>query len=144
MKTTLKYFLLLTVIVGIYTGCKRDDDYFASKPSGFISNFDIKKLFKESDMSLNADALGGATMIRGIVISDFRSGNSPAGMLVVQNSRISGGVAIDSLRGMSFNIGTAASGFIPGDSIHVKVEGGVIEDGKWNFANHRFISFSYH
>ncbi len=127
MKQTLKYFLVLTIIVGIYTGCKRDDDYFASKPSGFISNFDIKKLFKESDLSLNADALGGATMIRGIVISDFRSGNSPAGLLVVQNSRISGGVAIDSLRGMSFNIGAAASGFVPGDSVHVKVEGGVLK-----------------
>ncbi len=127
MKTTLKYFLVLTVIVGIYTGCKRDDDYFASRPSGFISNFDIKRLFKESDMSLNADALGGATMIRGIVISDFRSGNSPAGLLVVQNSRISGGVAIDSLRGMSFNIGATASNFIPGDSVHVKVEGGVLK-----------------
>ncbi|MES2651123.1 MAG: DUF5689 domain-containing protein [Bacteroidota bacterium] len=127
MKTTLKYFLVLTVIVGIYTGCKRDDDYFASRPSGFISNFDIKRLFKESDLSLNADALGGATMIRGIVISDFRSGNSPAGLLVVQNSRISGGVAIDSLRGMSFNIGATASDFIPGDSIHVKVEGGVLK-----------------
>lgn len=127
MKTTLKYFLILTAIVGIYTGCKRDDDYFASRPSGFISNFDLKRLFKESDFSLNADALGGATMIRGIVISDFRSGNSPAGLLVVQNSRISGGVAIDSLRGMSFSIGATASNFVPGDSVHVKVEGGVLK-----------------
>ncbi|HTM97708.1 MAG TPA: DUF5689 domain-containing protein [Pedobacter sp.] len=127
MKTTLKYFLVLAAIVGIYTGCKRDDDYFASKPSGFISNFDLKRLFKETDLSLNADALGGATMIRGIVISDFRSGNSPAGLLVMQNSRISGGVAIDSLRGMSFNIGADASKFVPGDSIHVQVTGGVLK-----------------
>jgi len=127
MKKTLNYFLVLTIIVGIYTGCKRDDDYFASKPSGFISNFDLKKLFKESDLSLNANALGGATMIRGIVISDFRSSNSPAGLLVVQNSRISGGPAIDSLRGISFNIGASASEFVPGDSVHVKVEGGVLK-----------------
>ncbi|RYG21822.1 MAG: hypothetical protein EOO07_01620 [Chitinophagaceae bacterium] len=127
MKTTIKYFLILTVIVGIYTGCKRDDDYFAARPSGFISNFDLKRLYKESDLSLNADALGGATMIRGIVISDFSSKNSPAGLLVMQNSRISGGVAIDSLRGMSFDIGAAASTFVPGDSIHVKVEGGVLK-----------------
>ncbi|RZK43977.1 MAG: hypothetical protein EOO90_01590 [Pedobacter sp.] len=127
MKNTLKYFLVLTIIVGIYTGCKRDDDYFTSKPSGFISNFDLKRLFKESDLSLSPNALGGATMIRGIVISDFRSGNSPAGLLVMQNSRISGGIAIDSLRGMSFNIGAEASSFVPGDSIHVKVEGGVLK-----------------
>jgi hypothetical protein len=127
MRATLKYFLILTAIVGVFSGCKRDDDYFASKPSGFISNFDLKKLFKEADLALKADAIGGATMIRGIVISDFRSGNSPAGLLVMQNSRISGGVAIDSLRGMAFNIGTGAADFIPGDSIHVKIDGGVLK-----------------
>lgn len=127
MKKTLKYFLLLTVIVGIYTGCKRDDDYFVSTPSGFISNFDLKRLYKETDLSLKPEAIGGATTIRGIVISDFRSGNSPAGLLIVQNSRISGGVAIDSLRGMSFDIGATASNFIPGDSVHIKVEGGVLK-----------------
>lgn len=127
MKKTLKYFLLLTVIVGIYTGCKRDDDYFAGAPSGFISNFDLKRLFKEADLALNPTALAGATMIRGIVISDFRANNSPAGLLVLQNSRISGGVAIDSLRGMSFNIGANAADYVPGDSVHIKVEGGILK-----------------
>jgi len=126
MKTTLKYFLVLTILVGIYTGCKRDDDYFKISASGFISNFDLKRLFKESDLSLNADALGGATMVRGVVISDFRSGNSPVGLLVVQNTRPAG-LAIDSLRGMSFNIGAAASEFVPGDSVHIKVEGGILK-----------------
>ena len=126
MKKTLKYFFLLTIIVGIYTGCKRDDDYFVTKTSGFISNFDLKRLYKENDMALNAEALGGATMIRGVVISDFRSGNSRAGLLTLQNSRIAGN-AIDSLRGMSFNIGAEAANFVPGDSVHIKVEGAVLK-----------------
>ncbi|MBB2144766.1 hypothetical protein GM921_04680 [Pedobacter sp. LMG 31464] len=126
MKQTFKYFLVLAVIASIYTSCKRDDDYFAAKISGFISNFDLKRLYKETDLSLNAQALGGATMIRGIVISDFRSGNSPTGLLVLQNSRISG-TAIDSLRGMSFNIGAGASDFVPGDSVHIKIDGGVLK-----------------
>lgn len=126
MKKTLKYFFLLTAIVGIYTGCKRDDDYFVSRPSGFISNFDLKRLYKGTDLSLNTEVLGGATMIRGVVISDFRSGNSPAGLLTLQNSRIAGN-AVDSLRGMSFNIGADASNYIPGDSVHIKVEGAVLK-----------------
>ena len=38
MKKTLKYMLLLTTVVGIMAGCKRDDDYIKSTPSNFIAN----------------------------------------------------------------------------------------------------------
>ncbi|RZK59317.1 MAG: hypothetical protein EOO91_05515 [Pedobacter sp.] len=127
MKTTFKYFLILTVIVGIYSGCKRDDDYFNVTTSGFISNFDLKRIYKGQDLVLNPEAIAGATGIKGIVISDYRSGNAPAGMLVVQNSRFNGGPTIDSLRGMSFNIGTTASSFIPGDSVHIALAGGTLK-----------------
>jgi hypothetical protein len=126
MKKTFKYILLLTAIVGIWTGCKRDDDYINSTPSSFISNFDLKKLYKNADLQLTAELLGGATSIKGVVISDFRSGNSPAGLLIMQNSRMAGN-GIDSLRGMAFNIGVDASKYIPGDSIHVKVDGAVLK-----------------
>lgn len=126
MKKTLKYFLLLTSIVGIFTGCKRDTDYIKSTPSDFISNFDLKKLYKESDLTLNATLLGGATSIKGVIISDFRSGNSPAGLLIMQNSRMAGN-GIDSLRGMAFNIGPDASKYLPGDSVHIKVDGGILK-----------------
>ena len=44
MKKTLKYMLLLTTVVGIMAGCKRDDDYIKSTPSNFIANFDLRKL----------------------------------------------------------------------------------------------------
>ncbi len=126
MKKTLKYILLLTSIVGIWTGCKRDDDYVKSTPSDFISNFDLKKLYKESDLALNSTLLGGATSIKGVVISDFRSGNSPAGLLIMQNSRMAGN-GIDSLRGMAFNIGSDASKYLPGDSVHIKVDGATLK-----------------
>jgi hypothetical protein len=126
MKKTLKYFLVLAALVGIYTGCKRDEDYhFEYNTSGFITNFDLKKLFKESELSLNTEALSGAYMVKGIVISDFRSGNSSAGLLILQNSRPAGS-GIDSLRGMSFNIGASAANFVPGDSVHIKLEGGTL------------------
>ncbi len=123
---TFKYILLLTVIVGIWTGCKRENDYIKVSPSAFISNFDLKKLYKEADLTLNTELLSGASFIKGVVISDFRSGNSPAGLLILQNSRITGS-GIDSLRGMAFNLGSDASKYIPGDSVHIKVDGAVLK-----------------
>jgi hypothetical protein len=127
MKKTLKYFLVLTALVGIFTGCKRDDDYhFSYSTSGFITNFDLKRLFKESDLNLNSEVLSGASMVKGIVISDFRSNNSPQGLLVIQNSR-QAGTGIDSLRGMSFNVGASAATFVPGDSVHINLDGGVLK-----------------
>lgn len=128
MKTTLKYLYILTAIVGIFSGCKQEDDYhFNFTPAGFISNYDLKRLYKDTDVALNAEALKGATTVVGVVISDFRSGNSPAGLLIMQNSRITNGPSIDSLRGMAFNIGADASKYIPGDSIQVKINGGTLK-----------------
>jgi hypothetical protein len=126
MKINFKYILLLAVVVGIWTGCKRDSDYIKVSASAFISNFDLKKIYKETDLTLNADLLSGATFIKGVVISDFRSGNSPAGLLILQNSRITGS-GIDSLRGMAFNIGSDAAKYVPGDSVHIKVDGAVLK-----------------
>ncbi|WP_316799379.1 DUF5689 domain-containing protein [Pedobacter frigidisoli] len=126
MKNTFKYFLALGLIIGFYTSCKRESDYpYKFSESGFISNFDLRRYYKGSDLPLNADAIGGATSIRGVVVSDFRSGNSVTGLIALQNSRINGNA--DSLRGISFNLGTAASNFIPGDSLHIKLEGGILK-----------------
>jgi len=126
MKNKLKYFLLLAVVVITYTSCKKENDYrYKFSESGFISNFDLRRFYKGSDLSLNPDAIGGATSIRGVVVSDFRSGNSLAGLIALQNSRING--TADSLRGISFNIGAAASNYIPGDSLHIKLDGGVLK-----------------
>jgi len=126
MKNKLKYFFLLAILVVVYASCKRDDDYkYKFSESGFISNFDLRRYYKGSDLSLNPDAIGGATSIRGVVVSDFRSGNSVTGLIALQNSRING--TADSLRGISFNLGTAAANFIPGDSLHIKLDGGVLK-----------------
>ncbi|KQB98610.1 DUF5689 domain-containing protein [Pedobacter sp. Hv1] len=126
MKKKLKYILILTAVVGIWMGCKRDSDFIVGKPSSYISNFDLKKLYKNIDLPLNAKQMGGATAVKGVVISDFRSGNSPAGLLIIQNSRMAGS-GIDSLRGMALNIGPEAAKYIPGDSVHVTIEGAVLK-----------------
>lgn len=126
MKKTFKYIYVLAVCAGVLAGCKRDSDYILSKPSNFISNFDLKKLYKGTDVTLNSELMAGATSIKGVVISDFRTGNSPAGLLIMQNSRMAGN-GIDSLRGMAFNIGADAAKYVPGDSIHIKVDGSVLK-----------------
>lgn len=126
MKKILKYTLLLTVVLAIFAGCKRDDDYIPGVPSPYISNFDLKKLYKNTDLNLNAELLGGASFVKGVVISDFSAGNSPSGLLILQNTRMTGGV-IDSLRGMAIEIGAEAAKYIPGDSVHVKIDGAVLK-----------------
>ena len=127
MKKTFKYIGLVVVTVSAMLSCKRDSDYVAGSVSPFISNFDLKKAFKETDLTLTAELMKGATSVKGVVVSDFSAGNSPVGLLVVQNSRLVGGANIDSVRGMAINIGNDAAKFALGDSVHVKVEGGVLK-----------------
>lgn len=126
MKRTLKYIGILAAAVSMVLGCKKDSDYVAGTISPFISNFDLKKSYKGTDLTLSPEVMKGASSIKGVVISDFTSGNTPAGLLIIQNSRIVGN-GIDSIRGMAFNIGADAAKYTTGDSVHVKVEGGVLK-----------------
>lgn len=128
MKNTLKYikaFALLAVI--LFAGCdKKEDEFVLGTVSPFISNFDLKKSFKETDLVLTPAIMKGATSIKGVVISDFAAGNTPKNFLVVQNSRIVGN-GIDSIRGLAINIGADAVKYVVGDSVHIKVEGGTMK-----------------
>ncbi|MCJ0743180.1 DUF5689 domain-containing protein [Pedobacter montanisoli] len=127
MKKTLKYLCLLAIITSVMmSACKRDADYIKGTPSPFISNFDLKKQYKEADLLLNTDIMLGANSIKGVVISDYSSGNAPNGLLVIQNSRMVGS-GIDSVRGMAVNIGADAVKYAIGDSVHIKVEGGTLK-----------------
>lgn len=123
MKKTIFYIGALLLLCGTWFGCKRDTDYIGVTVSPFISNFDLRRLFKNTDLELNTSILGGANSIKGLVISDPSSGNVPSGLLILQNSRISGN-GIDSLRGIAVNIGaTEAAKYVPGDSVHIKIDG---------------------
>lgn len=121
-----KYILLLVTSASILAACKRDSDYIKSNASPFISNFDLRKLYKGTDVALNTDLMRGANSLRGQVISDHSGNNLPAGLLIVQNTRRVGN-GIDSLRGMAINIGADAAKYVPGDSVHINIEGGVIK-----------------
>ncbi|MGF1922627.1 MAG: DUF5689 domain-containing protein [Bacteroidia bacterium] len=126
MKKILINGFIAIAFAAIWMGCKRDSDYVNATPSPFIANFDLRKLYTGKDVTLTDDNMRGASTVRGLVISDHSGGNLPVGLLILQNSRTAGN-GIDSLRGMSINIGADASKYVPGDSVHVKIEGGVLK-----------------
>jgi len=126
MKRILINSFIAIAFVAILMGCKRDSDYVMATPSAFISNFDLRKLYTGKDVTLTTANMRAATTVRGLVISDHSGNNLPAGLLILQNSRTAGN-GIDSLRGMSINIGPDAAKYVPGDSVHVKIDGGILK-----------------
>lgn len=114
---------LLSVIIACN---KQDHDFVVSTPSPYISNLDLRKLYRGSDVTLNKTLTREATIVAGQVTSDHSGKNLPEGLLFIQNSRMVS-ATIDSLRGIAINIGTAAANYVPGDSVHIKLEGGVIK-----------------
>lgn len=125
MKKTIFSYLILIIGVCALWGCKHDPHYDGGEVSSFISNFDLRKMYKGTAITLNSTNMKGATFIRGIVVSDHSGGNMPAGLLVVQNIRPVGN--LDSLRGMSIAIGADAANYVPGDSVHIRIEGGLLQ-----------------
>lgn len=117
---------MVAIVATTILSCKKDGDYISGTISPFISNFDLKKSYKGTDLMLTSEVMEGASSIKGVVISDFSSGNTPAGLVILQNSRIVGN-GIDSVRGIAFNIGADAAKFATGDSLHIKVEGGILK-----------------
>lgn len=112
--------------IAFMTGCKRESDYIGGAPSPYIANFDLRKIYQGKDVTLTLENMRSAYMVRGQVVSDHSGNNMPAGLLVIQNLRASGN-GIDSLRGISINIGADAAKYVPGDSVTVKIEGGVLK-----------------
>ncbi|RYF22366.1 MAG: hypothetical protein EOO42_08930 [Flavobacteriales bacterium] len=125
-KTLIKHLLLVAVFAATFAACKQDSGFLVSTPSPFISNLDIRKLYKGSDVTLTKQVTREAIMIKGQVTSDHSGNNLPAGLLFVQNLRMAGN-GIDSLRGMAINIGSAAADYVPGDSVHIRIEGGILK-----------------
>jgi hypothetical protein len=121
-----KHLLIMGALVVVLAACKRDGDYMVVTPSPFISNFDLKKLHKGADVTLTKELTREATSVQGQVTSDHSDHNLPEGLLFIQNLRPVSS-AIDSLRGIAINIGAAAANYVPGDSVQIKIEGGVLK-----------------
>ena len=117
MKKLLIYTLFLTSLLG----CKKDN-YPGSTISPYIAIYDVRSLYKGSDVTLTTGNLGGSGMITGIVVSDHSGGNLPAGLLVLQDGR-----RLSQIRGISVPLGDDAAKYVPGDSVTIKVEGAVLK-----------------
>jgi len=112
------FFLLSLAFIG---GCKKGN-YPGAVVSPYISIFDIKDLYKGEEVTLTTANMFGSNKIAAMVVSDHSGGNLPAGLLVVQESR-----RLSQLRGITFSIGADAAKYVPGDSVVINVEGGVLK-----------------
>jgi len=116
----MKQVIVYSLLVGLLIGCKKDN-YPGSTISPYIAIFDIRQLYKGSDVRLTKENMGGSTTLTAMVVSDHSGGNLPAGLLIVQEAR-----RLSTLRGISIPIGDDAAKYLPGDSVMIKVEGGVL------------------
>jgi hypothetical protein len=122
MKKILFYTLLLFTVTLMWAGCKEDGNYPGGKISPYIPLFDLRNLYKGTDLTLSEDNMFGSAKIAGIVVSDHTEGNMPAGLLIIQDKR-----RLQQLRGITIPIGADASKYISGDSVVVTVAGGVLK-----------------
>jgi len=121
MKTQFKLFTFLLILITCMGSCKKDS-YPGARPSPYIAIFDIRNLFKGQPVTLTQSVMDGATQLTGVTISDPKGGNLPAGLIMVQDSR-----RLNKLRGIAIDLGEAASGYRPGDSVIVDITGGTLE-----------------
>jgi hypothetical protein len=121
MKHSILYsFLLLSLV--LMMGCEKDGNYPGGKISPYVALFDVRNLYKGSDVTLTVENMFGSSKITGMVVSDHTEGNLPAGLVVIQERR-----RLGELRGISISLGAAAANYVPGDSIIVEVAGAVLK-----------------
>lgn len=115
-----KIFYLLLSVFAVFSACKKND-YAAGVLSPITSLEDVRNLYKGSDVTITPDLLNSAHQVVGVVISDFSEGNSPEGILVIQNNRNK------RIRGIAISIGSAAANYLPGDSLKVNLDGSILK-----------------
>lgn len=119
-KIIINSFIILFLAV-IAAGCKKQN-YPGGEVSAYLPIFDLRGLFKGADLPLSPEVLYGSTSIAGVVISDHSGKNLPAGLLFVQDKR-----RLNKLRGIAIPIGADAANYVPGDSLIIKIDGGVLK-----------------
>ena len=120
MKKILFYSIVL-ISAGIIWSCKKDGNYPGGNVSPYMSLFDIRNIYKGSDVTLTSENMFGATKISAVVISDHSGNNLPPELLIVQDRR-----RLGQLRGIAIPLTAAeAATYIPGDSVIINVEGAI-------------------
>lgn len=118
-KILFKLYLMLSVIL-LLASCKPEVKE-TGMPSPLISIEDIRLKYNGSGIQLKREDMLGATHICGVVVSDPLNGNAPEGLVIVQNYKRK------RLRGIALQLGDAANHYYVGDSVVVKIEGGMLD-----------------
>lgn len=124
MKKLLLYSSTAFLSVLFFFGCRKSGtygNYPGGEAYGVIPILDVRPLYKEQDVILTKENLNGAYKLAAVVISDHKEGNLPEGLLIVQDSR-----RLNLLRGISINLGSAASSYHPGDSVMIDITGSTL------------------
>ncbi len=121
MKKTFLNILSLVCAAGLWNACDTYKNYPGGDASPYISIYDVRQLHKGSDITLTRENMEGSGKLAAMVVSDHSGGNLPEGMLVVQDNR-----RLNLLRGISIPLGSAAAGYVTGDSVLIHVEGAVL------------------
>jgi hypothetical protein len=103
-------------------GCKKTGNYPGGTVSPYISIYDVRDSYKGKDVTLTSETLFGSSKITGVVVSDHSGNNLPSGLLVMQDRR-----RLNELRGISIALGADAAQYVPGDSLIVNIEGGILK-----------------
>jgi hypothetical protein len=120
-KLMLNVALLISTIM-MLAGCDKTGNFPGADVSPYIGIYDLRSFYKGADYALTQESMLGATGITGVVVSDHSGKNLPAGLLMVQDK-----LRLNELRGITINIGPGAENFVPGDSVIVKLVGGVMK-----------------
>lgn len=120
MKRPIIYILFLSFCIAVAACVK--DSFPGAEVSPYISIFDLRDIYKGSDVTLTTKNMGGSDSITGVVVSDHSGDNLPDGLLMLQDSR-----RLGKTRGIAVDIGTDADDYTLGDSVVINVKGGLLK-----------------
>ncbi|MBZ4189264.1 DUF5689 domain-containing protein [Niabella beijingensis] len=122
MKYIFNLFLVLSVGITINSCTKNTyENYPGGVPYEVVSVLDVRPLYKGQDITITKESVYGATNLAAVVVSDHTAGNIPEGLLIVQDSR-----RLNTIRGISIDMGAAAANYHPGDSLMIDIIGSTL------------------
>lgn len=119
-----KLLLNITCLIAVLTylsSCEKTGNFPGATTNPYIALYDLRSFYKEGDLTLNKQSMLGAVGITGVVVSDHRGKNITPGLLMVQDRW-----RLNELRGMTIDLGADAGKYIPGDSVLINLEGGIM------------------
>lgn len=120
MKRILLFFSAIILLLPALNSCK-ENNLQDGTLSPYISIYDVRKLFKGEEVSLNTINMKGANLVRGLVISDTQSDNNIPGTIIIQ------GYKIGKIRGIILDFQAPVNDVSIGDSIMVDLQNSILK-----------------